>query len=308
MKPAWNAGITRARLLLGRTIGAERARDIAARRSLAEGVRALEGSAYGERVQGGVALVAAERGVAETLLWHLRILAGWLPGSGAGLMRVLAARFELANVDARLAALASAGAEPAPFVLGGLATAWSRIEAVGTFEEMREVAASSAWGDPGGSSPAELALGLRVAWARRVLEAAPDAADWVAGAGALLVARELLVAEDRGHSDQLRRLPGIGREALAAGSIGELRRALPARAAWALAAVSGPGELWRAEAGWWGRVETDARALLRTRSDQAVILAAVALLALDARRTASALDTAARGGSDELVELIGGAA
>ena len=142
---------------------------------------------------------------------------------------------------------------------------------------MREVAASSAWGDPGRSSPAELALGLRVAWARRVLEAAPDAADWVAGAGALLVARELLVAEDRGHSDQLRRLPGIGREALAAGSLGELRAALPARAAWALAAVSGPGELWRAELGGGDELSATRELCCGRGAIEAVVLAAVAL-------------------------------
>lgn len=307
MKPGWTAGVTRGRLLLGRMIGAEQARNVASRHSLAEAVRALEGSAYGERVRGDVGLVAAERGVAETLLWHLRILAGWLPGAGAHLVRVLAAWFELANVDARLAALAGDGREPAPFVLGGLATAWNRIEPAGTVEQIADVLAGSAWGDPGGRSPAGLALGLRVAWARRAQEAAPRAAEWVAGAGALLAARELLVTSNREHAEQLRRLPGVGADAVAAASLDELRRTLPEQAAWALAGVSDPRELWRAELGWWTRVEADARALLRTWSDEAVILAAVALLAVDARRTARSLDAAALGGSPELVELVGGA-
>jgi hypothetical protein len=305
VKPGWVAGVTRGRLLLSRAIGREQALEVAGRKSLSDGVGVLAGSAYGERVQAGVELVAAERGVAETLLWHLRILAGWLPPAGAGLVRVLAGWFELANIDARIAALAGAGREPPPFVLGGLATAWPRIEATRTVEEVAGVLAESAWGAVGGRSRAELALGLRVAWARRVQEAAPEAAAWVAGAGALLVAREVLVAGDREHAEQLRRLPGVGADAVAAASIDALGRALPAQAAWAVAGVGDPSDLWRAELEWWGRVERDALGLLRTWSDESAVLAAVALLAVDARRTVRALDAAARGGSPELVELVG---
>ena len=307
MRGAWVAGVTRARLLRSRVIGADHARAIAACGSLAEGVGVLTGSAYGERVQAGIGLAAAERGVAETLLWHLRILAGWLPAGGAGLVRVLAGWFELANVDARLAALVSDGGEPSPFVLGGLATAWARIEQARSVEEVADVVAGSAWGDPGGRSPAELSLALRVAWARRVREATPDAGDWVAGAAALLVARELLVARSHAHAEQLQRLPGIGEDALGAGSLGELQAALPARAAWALQGISDPGELWRAELSWWGRAEREALALLRSWGDEAVVLGAVTLLAVDAQRTVRALRAAARGGRPELVELVDGA-
>ena len=83
-------------------------------------------------------------------------------------MRALAAWFELQNIDARLAALAGDGREPQPFVLGALATAWPMIERARSIEELASALADSAWGDPGGRSPAELALGLRVVWARRV--------------------------------------------------------------------------------------------------------------------------------------------
>ena len=307
MSPGWVAGVTRARLLLSRVVGANHARAIAGCRSLGEAVGALAGSAYGERVQAGVDLEAAERGVAETLLWHLRILAGWLPAAGAGLVRALAGWFELVNIDARLAALASDGREPTPFVLGGLATAWARIEQARSVEEVAEGVAGSAWGDVGGRAPAELAIGLRVEWARRVRNGAPEAAGWVAGAGALLVARELFVAGSRARTTQLQRLPGIGEEALGAGSLRELQAALPARAAWALAGVSEPSELWRAELGWWRGVERDASGLLRAWGDEAVVLAAVALLAVDAQRTVRALEAAAQGGGPELVELVDGA-
>ncbi len=306
MKAGWTAGVTRARLLLSRVIGAEHARAVAGSRSLGDALGVLATSAYGERLHAGDDLAAAERGVADTLLWHLRILAGWLPGAGAGLVRALAGWFELANVDARIAALVSDGREPAPFVLGGLATAWPAIEQGRSVEDVADTVAGSAWGDPGGRSAAELTLGLRVAWARRVHQAAPVAANWVAGAGALLVARELLLDGSRARAAQLRRLPGITEEALAAGSLNDLQAALPAQAAWALAGVSDPSELWRAELSWWLAVEREAPVLLRTPGDEAVVLAAVALLAVDAQRTARALRAAAQGGSPALVELVDG--
>lgn len=308
MRPGWVAGVTRARLLLSRAIGAGQARTVAGSHSLGEGLSALAGSAYGERVRVGEGLASAERAVAETLLWHLRILAGWLPAAGAGLVRALAGWLELQNIDARLAALASDGHEPPPLTLGGLATAWPAIEPARSIEEVADAVAGSAWGRVSGRSAAELALGLRVAWARRVSQAAPGATDWVAGAGALLVARERLLAGSLQHAEQLSRFPGIGEQALGARSLRELRSTLPAGASWALAGVSAPEELWRAELQWWDRVQRDAQSLLRGGDDEGVVLGAVTLLALDARRTTRALESAAHGGGHDLVELVGGAA
>jgi len=306
MRGGWVAGVTRARLLVSRVIGVEHACAVAGCRSLDDGVGVLAGSAYGERVQVGMDLEAAERGVAETLLWHLRILAGWLPPGGAGLVRTLAAWFELANIDVRLAALVSDGREPPPFALGGLATAWPRIEQARSVEEVADVVAGSAWGDPGGRSPAELSLGLRVAWARRVQDAAPAARDWVAGAVALLLARELVLDGSHARAAQLQRLADVGEQALRAGSIHDLQTALP-RGAWALQGITEPTDLWRAELRWWGRLERDAPALLRTWSDEDVVLASVTVLAIDAARAARALRAAAQGGGPELVEIVDGA-
>jgi hypothetical protein len=308
MRPGWTAGVTRARLLLNRVVGTEYARTIASRGSLGEAVAALAGSAYGERVQSGTDLLTAQRAVAQTLLWHLQILAGWLPAAGAGLVRVLAAGFELANVDARLAALASDGREPPPFELGALATAWPAIDQARTFEAIAAAVADSAWGELGGGSPMELSLGLRISWARRVHEATPEAAEWVAGAGALLAARELFVAGTRVHAAQLARLPRIGDEPLWSASLPELRTRLGADAAWALEGVTEPDQLWQAELGWWSRVERDATGLLATWGDEAIVVAAVALLAADAQRVARALEIAAHGGDPELMELIDAAA
>ncbi len=304
MKAGWIAGVTRGRLLLSRAVGAEHARTIAGCASLQEAQAALAGSAYGQRVSAGLPLHAAERAIGDTLLWHLRILAGWLPMAGAGLVRALAGWFELANVDARLAALAGGVREPPPFELGGLATAWQAIERAAGTEEMADAVARSAWGDPGGRSAPALALGLRVAWARRVQTAAPEATDWVAGAGALLLARATLMGEARQRQAadldaerQLSRLPGIGERSAGARSLQELHDALSVHAAWALAGAREPEDLWRAELGWWRRVEGDAQALLRRGSDEATVLAVVALLAADAQRTARALRVAATGGA-----------
>jgi len=307
MKPSWTAGVTRARLLLSRTIGPEHARAIAGCRSLEEALGALAGSAYGQRVPSGADLQSAQRGVADTLLWHLRIMAGWLPPAGAALVRVLAAWFELFNIDARLAALVSDGREPPPFELGALATAWAAVAQARSLEEVMEAVNASPWGKVDGGGPAGLAIGLRVAWARRVQSAVPEAERWVMGAAALLVAREVVVVGSRARAEQLRRLPGIGERALEAASLPELRAALGEQAAWALAGIEAPDELWCAELRWWDQVERDGPELLRTLSAEAVVAAAAALLAVDAQRTVRALEAAARGGSPELVELVGGA-
>jgi hypothetical protein len=306
VKPGWTAGVTRARLLLSRAIGREHARRIAGCRSLEAALGTLAGSAYGQRVPAGIDLHGAQRGVADTLLWHLRIMAGWLPPAGAALVRALAAWFELSNIDARLAALASDGREPPPFELGALATAWAAVEQARSLDEMMEAISTSPWGKVDGGGSAGLSIGLRVAWARRVQSAVPEAGRWVIGAGGLLVAREVLVSGRRAHVDQLRRLPGIGDRAVEAASLPDLRAALGEKAAWALAGIEAPRELWRAELGWWDQVERDAPGLLRTLGDEAVVTAAAALLAVDAQRTARALEAAARGGSPELVELVGG--
>ena len=308
MTPGWAGGVTRGRLLLTRTIGPDHARALAGRSSLADAVAALAASAYGERVQAGCDIAAAQRGVAETLLWHLRVLAGWLPAAGVRLMRALCAWFELQNIDARLAALAGGTSIPSPFALGHLSTAWPSIEPALSIEDMVDAIDRSEWGKTGGGArPDDLAIGLRVRWAQRVGEAAPALSRWVDGGGALLVARELLVAGSRAHVDQLRRLPGVTDDALSAISVPELRSALGAGGAWVLADTAEPLDLWRAELGWWSDLQRRAPGMLRATDGASVVLAVAALLAGDAQRTARALAAAAGGGGPELVELAGAA-
>jgi hypothetical protein len=46
-------------------------------------------------------LAAAQHAVSATMLWHLRVLAGWVPPYASGPLRVLAAGFEIAGCAPR---------------------------------------------------------------------------------------------------------------------------------------------------------------------------------------------------------------
>lgn len=323
MSAEWIAGTVRGRLLLERRLGEESARGVAAQRSLAAALRLLLASPYGRdlgeargfgaaRGLGAVReigaageLAAAQRAVAATALWHLRILAGWLPPDGAVLLRALAAWYELVNIEHHIAWIATGATPPPPFQLGGLATVWPRVEPARSLAEVRAALASSPWGAPAGEDPLALHLALRAGWARRVIDHGGAAREWAQAAVALLVARELLLAGD-GDLRRLLALPGVEASWPSAASVPELAARLPARIAWALRDVQRPEELWRAELAWWRRVEEDAQGLLRSPvGSPALVVGIVALLMLDARRTARALAIAALGGAQRMAEQAG---
>ena len=180
--------------------------------SLEDALAALSGSAYGRYVRPGMGLARAQRAVAETALWHIRVLAGWAPPGAQDAIRALAAWFELANIEDRLAFLAG-GEATSPFALGGLATAWPRLAEARTVSDVRGALAASPWGDPGDAEPADLRLGLRLAWARRVLQSVPEAGDWAAGA-VRAAGRTRAVPGRAAPPDDLatHRPPGIGVE------------------------------------------------------------------------------------------------
>ena len=290
MSGGWVAGSVRARLLAAeRTLGAGEARRLADSATLRDALIALGRTPYRRHVTLRLDLADAQRAVAAKTLADLRLLAGWLPGDALGVLRDLAAWYELANIEDRLGYLAG-GRLREPFELGSLAVAWPRAESIQTIDELRSVLAASSWGDPGGSTAAEIGLGLRLAWARRAA-AAPEARPWAAGAAALLVARELFVVGT----------PAIPPAALlgpawqAAPTFARFAGDLPADAAWALVGCEGPDVLWTAEARWWTRVEADARRLAAVAAvGPGVVVAAVALLGVDAHRVSSALALAAR--------------
>lgn len=297
MSRDWVAGAVRATAIARRRLGAAGARRLAASSSLPDALLALAGTPYGHDLRPEIGLDDAQRAVGATLLWHLRVLAGWVPRDGVDRLRLLAAGFEVANLDGHLDLLQGRPADR-PFHLGTLATAWGRLRVTTTPAEVRYVLGTSAWGDPGADTPAALRLGARLGWAARVHAGVPEARGWAAGAVALLVARETFLA---GHrlpeplADRASAVLGAGWRTAA--TLAELPAALPREAAWALPRTGEPRHLWQSEAAWWHRLERDGFALLR-RSDfgPGPLLGSVAVLGTDAWRVRAALGLAARGG------------
>ncbi|MFJ9010022.1 hypothetical protein [Streptomyces canus] len=305
MGAGWVAGVTRARALRTRCLGAEGTGQVAASGELDDALRYLAATPYRHDVNPGVTPAEAQRAVSAALLWHLRVLAGWQPATGADAVRALAAGFEISNTEHHLSELAAVprqlGTErldPPPYRLGALAIAWTRLARTRSPSELRTVLAASAWGDPGGDSPAAIATGMRVSAAVRLAAAVPDAARWAAARLALLFGREVFVVGRRMPDVSARRAARLlGVRAVGAGSYADFRQALPAIAGWLLEDIEEAADLWRAEARWWGAVERDGRELLRrARFGPQPVVGAVALLSADAWRTRGALELAARGG------------
>ncbi|MEU2772273.1 hypothetical protein ABZ646_04935 [Streptomyces sp. NPDC007162] len=296
MSAGWVAGAVRARALAVRCPGAVGAREIAVCPSLDEALRRLGGTPYVRYTREAAGLPEAQRAVSATLLWHLRVLAGWLPRGGARLLVPLVSGFEVANVVARLSP--EQQDRVPPYRLGALETVWRRLDRAATPAELRAALAASPWGDPGGDTPWALTTGMRMAAARRTALAVPQARDWAVARAALLTARELFV-HGRSLPEPVRRDAArlLGGRASAAASYQEFREGLPAPARRLLAGVEEPGGLWRAEIRWWRTVRDDGAALLRDgRHGPGVVVGAVAVLSVDAWRVRAALESAARGG------------
>jgi hypothetical protein len=266
MSAGWAAGCVRARALVRSRMDTGVARRLAACGSLAEALHLLAATPYGANVRRDPTLAAAQHEVARTLLWDLRVLAGWLPRDGVRLLRTLGGWFEIANVDELLQSIAGRPAEP-EFRLGALATAWPRLAQATSTGELRAALAASAWQDPGQQTARAIRLGMRVRWTARIAELGEPAATWAAGAAALLAA-------------------------------GEMAAPVPARARWVLAGITSPDGLWRAETALMARVERDGLRLLHAPGlDSGVVLGTVAVMACHAWRIRAALELAARGGT-----------
>jgi len=292
----WVAGSVRARALARRRLGAAGARQLAATGSLHEALGVLAGTAYADACQQGQGLAALQHAVAKTVLWNLRVLAGWLPHGGLSLMRPLAGWFEIANIDELIEELE--GRAPGErFDLGALATAWPRLSGSASLGELRAALSTSAWQDPGGDSGLALRVGVRARWAQRVAALGRPAPDWAGGALALLVAGERFAAGRPLNPAVQGVAHGLLGPAAGAATYAELRDRLPARLAWALEPAPSANDLWRAEAAWYARVDRDGLGLLRSGEfDWRPVLGVAAVLATDARRAGAALELAARGG------------
>jgi hypothetical protein len=268
MTASWVAGTVRARAMARRALGADLARQLAACQSLPEAQRMLERTPLRGAAEPGLSLSAAQHAIAEIVLWDLRVLAGWLPLDGVGLLRLLSGWFEIANVDELLLALAGrpSGAE---FQLGALATAWPRLRGARSSAELRQALAASAWRDPGGDTSRDIRFGMRTRWAARVAGTGKWTGAWAKAAAAIT----------------------------SLGGPGSPSQTGYGRTRSTLSSTVMAAEPWQAEADWWRQVERDGRVLLRSSAtDSGPVLGAVVVMAADARRVRAALATAARGG------------
>lgn len=303
MNPGWIAGSVRARLLLEHRAGPDIARELGRSPSLGRALEVLAGTPYAPYVVAGPSLEDVQRAVAASVAFSCRVLAAWLPRDAAVGIRAMASWFEIANIEDRIAYLAGAELRP-PFELGVLSSVWEAAAAAGSLDELRRLLGRSVWGDPGSDEPQEMQLWLRFSWARRVAREAPGTGTWAAGALAILLAAELFVAGRFIDPLAARRL-GLGESWQEATTIPSLRERLPGHAAWALAGVDEPSDLWRTEPTWWQRVGRDAESMTRRRlDDPGVVHGAVALLALDATRVNAALAVAARSGASPAAEVL----
>jgi hypothetical protein len=266
MTAGWVAGTVRARGMARRVLGADAARQLAAASSLAQAQRLLEATPFRAAADPGLSLAAAQHAVAATILWDLRVLAGWLPAEGVSMLRLLAGWFEIANVEELLLGLTGRPMGP-EFQLGALATAWPRLCDAGSAAELRQVLAASAWGDPGGDTSRDIRAGLRARWAARLIGSGDPLGAWASAAA----------------------------EVASLAVPGRPRQGRPSRPRSTIAAVPA-AEPWQAEADWWRRIEYEGRVLLRSSvTDSVPVLGAVAVMAADARRVRAALASAARG-------------
>jgi hypothetical protein len=281
-----------------RRLGYEAVRNLAASRSLEHAVAMLLRSPYSHDAREGQTLEQTQRAVADTLLWNVRVLAGWAPAEGVTMLRALASPLVVVNVDEHLRRL-SGSPQPPPYRLGALSTAWPRLAETGSVSEIRQVLSTSRWGDPGGETPREIVLSMRTAVADRVIASAPGGACWAVAATALLIAREV-IRDGRELPGKARSIASnvVGAAAVSATTLSELAGALPPSCRWVFADITSTDDLWRAEARWWHRVERDAFTLaLAGLAGPDALLGSVALLAVDAWRVRAALQLAVRGGA-----------
>ena len=305
MSLAWTAASARARLLSRRRLGPAASRSLAGQADLGAARRLLVDSPYGREVGRETTIDQLQRALQASVLWHLRILAGWAPPSGGPLLRTLAARFEIANVEDRLSYLGGAPLHQ-PYELGRLATAWDRLRHAGSAGEMRAKLARSRWGDPGSEDLVGIRWAMLLRWAGWLRGGPRPMRPWVEGAVALLTARLIVAGADAVPEPVRLRwellVPGAGR----ALSLEDVAALVP-DGAWALQLVTSPQDLWWAESQWWERMERDAQRVLKgnpRNPDAAVGLAG--LLVADARRVGATLEAVGRGpAARSLYDAIG---
>lgn len=284
MTAGWVAASVRAKTLCMRRLGAEPVAAIARSPTLSVALQELSGGPYGRDLAPDLDLAGAKRSVDATLVWHLRILAGWCPPLGAQRVRVLAAGFEIRNVVEHLLRLQGVELLP-PLQLGSLALAWPSVARSRSADAVRRALASSFWGDPGSVDPAEVGMALSLRWASEVRDSMPEAADW-ATSGAELLLDRIVSAGGEPRAALLSRWHRRGgrrqTEPKASGQDG-----------------------WQREVAWWQGIEQDSARMVAGRvGGPTTVTGAVGSLAADRWRLRAALAVAAGGGGN-LEEVLG---
>ena len=127
----------------------------------------------------------------------------------------------------------------------------------------------------------------------------PEAVGWATTYATLVLARCLAsgVSLEPGTPAATHARAVLGERLVQSRSLRDLTGRLPRRSAWLLADVSGPEDLWAAEASWWHRLWGDGLLLVRRGgAEPGTTVGAVAALAADAWRVRGALEVAAREG------------
>jgi hypothetical protein len=301
---AWVGADVRAVAMSRRTVGRADAASIAACPDLATALEQLQSSPYARDVRPSHNLANAQRAVASTFLWNVRVIAGWVPASGVSMLRIATAWFEILNVEARLRPADRGSAAP-QFELGSLASTPGGSDPITTGNVLERLRGTW-WGLPSQDSLWAVGLAMRSRLIDRASSGLPGARAWAAGAAALIVAREQVVAGNRLPPDVRHNLAHtLGQPALEADTVDSLREGLPERAKWVIDGVTSPEDMWRAESGWWARVEADGRELLRRSSfGPEPVVGAIAVMAADAWRVRAALHAAALGGAIEAFDAL----
>ena len=293
MTAGWVAPVTRGRALVRRLVGPDAARELATSESWPEARRQLTTTFYGADVGREADRATARAEAAHAGCWQLRVLAGWCPPGAAALVRVFGAPFEITNIEHHIARIEDRD-ESRPIPLGSLGVAWPHVATTATRDQVRAVLTHSPWGDPGGTDPSVIGVGLRVAWARRLTRQVPQATEWAHGSLAVLVARERF-GFDREIAELTSREVdrAFGHAWRAATTINDFVDRVPKSAGWPLAAVDVPADLWKAELSLVRRAAVDANRLAkRPRYDQVSAAGIMASLLVDLWQVTAAIAVA----------------
>lgn len=297
MSAGWVAGAVRGRELAQHRLGSTGVENLAACRGIDDALAMLAGTTYQRAVRAGPNLEVVQHAVGAQALWHLRILAGWVPPPGVRMIQALAGWFEIANLENLAVAVAGAetGLPVRPYDLGRLSVAWRGVRLAGTLAEVRETLAATRWGDPGGDTVETLLVGVRLSWAGLLRRVITGQSEWGMGLGALVLAEDRFLPGGNGRRAPPRHDRALGDRWRDTTDLNGFVTALPAAAGWVFAAVRRSEELWQAEETWWKRLADDGADLLRRQQlGRDTVIGSAAVIIADARFTQVSLNRAVR--------------